>query len=97
MEEVKELLQSIIQNVQLRECLLLILSNKHDMPTARKTDQLKELLGLGGNLSGLRDRTWKMYGVSGLMGDGLEEAFEWLASECKKIAKEREKKQKEGK
>ncbi|KAG2386059.1 hypothetical protein C9374_003208 [Naegleria lovaniensis] len=97
LEEVKEILQGIIQNVQLRESLLLVLANKQDLNPPRKLDQLKEFLGLSGNLSGLRDRTWKMLGCSALTGDGVEEAFEWLAGECKRIAKEREKKAKEEK
>ena len=97
LEEVKEILHSIIQNVQLRESLLLVLANKQDKNPPRKLEELKDFLGLGTNLSGLRDRTWKMLACSATTGEGLEEAFEWLAGECKRIAKEREKKAKESK
>ncbi|EFC37141.1 ARF/SAR family small GTPase [Naegleria gruberi] len=97
LEEVKEILHSIIQNVQLRECLLLILGNKQDLNSTRNLDKLKDTLGLGGNLSGLRDRTWKILTCTAKTGDGLEDAFKWLSTETMKAYKKRESKKKEEK
>ncbi|KAL9648247.1 hypothetical protein ABK040_009251 [Willaertia magna] len=96
LEEVKEILHGVIQNVQLRECTLLILANKQDATAAKKADELKEFFNLS-SLAGLRDRTWRLQGCSSLTGDGLEQAFLWLSDELKKQEKEKEKKRKEQK
>jgi len=91
MEDTKEVLHSVLQDLELREVPLLICANKQDLPNAKGANVITDILGLNSSsTAGLNKRSWKMIATCGKTGDGLKFGFDWLANEIK----EREKKKK---
>lgn len=63
----------------LRECSLLILANKQDLPRAMSPAELTDKLGL----HDLRLREWFIQGACATTGEGLYEGLDWLAKSIK--------------
>jgi signal recognition particle receptor subunit beta len=59
----------------LKDAILLVLANKQDMDNALTPQEIEERLELN-KLS----KKYKVQGTSGLNGDGIEDALEWLVS-----------------
>lgn len=57
---------------------ILILANKSDLPVALPPEEISTLL----NLTEIRSHDWHLQSCSAILGDGLEEAIDWL---CEKI------------
>ena len=75
LEEAREELFSVLSDDRLRDCALLALANKQDLPGAATVAQVTEAL----QLRKLRQRNWFVQGTCAVNGDGLTEGFTWLA------------------
>jgi len=69
-------LDILLNDVALKDAVLLVFANKQDLPDAMSTAQITEKLGL----TSLRGRKWNIQSSSATSGDGLYEGFDWLAS-----------------
>ncbi|KAK4534030.1 hypothetical protein CDCA_CDCA01G0055 [Cyanidium caldarium] len=78
MEVARQELHSILQEPELENAVVLVLANKQDREGARSVADVSDHL----RLSGLQ-RTWTVMGTSALKGEGLREAFAWLAQQLK--------------
>eukprot|EP00301_Raphidiophrys_heterophryoidea_P005765 c12388_g2_i1.p1 GENE.c12388_g2_i1~~c12388_g2_i1.p1 ORF type:complete len:185 (+),score=65.21 c12388_g2_i1:531-1085(+) len=74
-EEAASELHMMLQNDLLRNCVVLVLANKQDMPNAMAVPQLQRKL----NMQGIKQR-WVIQPCSAVMGDGLYEGFDWVAT-----------------
>ena len=72
--EVKEELQMLVREEELRDAVLLVLANKQDLPGAMKPGELVNELGLH-DVSHMK---WEVRGVSAHKGEGLFESLDWL-------------------
>jgi len=77
---VKDELQLILAEDELRDTVLLVLANKQDLPNAMSVNELSERLGL----NKLKHREWHVQGTCATNGNGLYEGLDWL---CKKLRK----------
>ncbi|XP_057822566.1 ADP-ribosylation factor isoform X1 [Cryptomeria japonica] len=80
LKKAKQELDSLINDPELSSVKLLVMANKHDLPTAMNSVDMTERLGLG-NLSATRK--WHVQSCSGKTGEGLHDALDWLASAIK--------------
>lgn len=74
LEAAKEL-HAALNTPELHGVPLLVASNKQDRAGALSAAEIEAAL----HLHSVRDREWRCVGTSALRGDGLLEAFEWLA------------------
>ena len=75
----KEELQGILEEDELRNCIIMIFANKQDLPEAATEVEITEGLGL----NGVKDRQWAIFKTSALKGEGLWEGMEWLSQQLK--------------
>ena len=75
----KEELQRMLAEDELREAVLLVFSNKQDLPNAMSVNEVTEKLGL----NQLRNRKWYIQGTCATTGDGLYEGLDWLSNTLK--------------
>ena len=78
----KEELNSMINEEELKEAVILVFANKQDLPNAMKPTELSSALGL----NSLGNRTWYIQGTCATTGDGLYEGLDWLLSALQKKA-----------
>ena len=57
----------------------MLLANKQDLPNALSIEEISKILQL--NL--IRNRDYKIFGVSAMTSDGLTEAFDWMSLKLK--------------
>mmetsp|Transcript_113577 Transcript_113577/g.220225 ORF Transcript_113577/g.220225 Transcript_113577/m.220225 type:complete len:209 (-) Transcript_113577:193-819(-) len=74
-DDAREELAKVLQEEELRDCVLLVFANKQDCPNAFTAEQLTDKLGL----HGLRERQWFVQASSCTTGEGLHEGLDWLA------------------
>uniref|UniRef100_A0A6U6QC54 ADP-ribosylation factor n=1 Tax=Zooxanthella nutricula TaxID=1333877 RepID=A0A6U6QC54_9DINO len=74
-EEAHEELLKMLHREEMRECVLLVLANKQDLPHAMSNAELTAKLGL----HGLGRRKWLVQETCATAGDGLYEGLDWLA------------------
>ncbi|KAL5476140.1 hypothetical protein EMCRGX_G026050 [Ephydatia muelleri] len=70
----QEQLQTMLNEDELRDVVLLVLANKQDLPNAMSVQEITEKLGL----HALRNRLWYIQSTCATSGDGLYEGLEWL-------------------
>lgn len=86
LSESRDLLtESILQHIRLKDKPVLVLANKQDLPNARSPVTLQELINV--HISKRKKCNYMIFGCCAKTGEGLEEAFKWLATEIKKQAK----------
>ena len=78
--EAHDELQKLLGEEQLENSVLLVLSNKQDLPDSMDSNKMAEELGL----TSLRNRRWFVQPTVATTGDGLIEGFEWLSTALKK-------------
>lgn len=78
--EVEKELQSMLQEDELRDAILLIFANKQDLPNAMTAAELTEKLGL----HSLRNRQWYIQSTCATQGQGLYEGLDWLSTQLSK-------------
>lgn len=70
----KDELEWFLNEGAYKDCVLLVLANKQDLPNAMSTQEITENLGL----NTLKDRPWHIQATCATSGDGLYEGLEWL-------------------
>ncbi|XP_063955885.1 ADP-ribosylation factor 1-like 2 [Lytechinus pictus] len=80
MGEAKEELHRMLNEDELRDAVLLVFSNKQDLPNALDANEMRANMGL----NTLRNRSWYLQATCATSGDGLYEGLDWLSSELKK-------------
>jgi len=83
-DEAKQELHRILQDREMKECLLLVFANKQDLPGAMSPQEVTEKLGL----PRMRDRSWYCHPSNALVGDGLFEGLAWLSQNIKSSSKQ---------
>ena len=73
--DAKEELQHMLQEVELENAALLVLANKQDLPNAMSAAEIMEKL----ELKQLRNREWFIQSTVAPTGDGLYEGLDWLS------------------
>jgi len=75
----KEELHRMLAEDELRDAVLLVFSNKQDLPNAMSVNEVTEKLGL----NQLRNRKWYIQATCATTGDGLYEGLDWLSNTLK--------------
>ena len=73
-EEVKQNLQELLQEEQLKNVPLLVFANKQDLEMALEAPEVMEIL----ELNNISDRGWNIQACSAVSQQGLNEGMEWL-------------------
>jgi len=69
-----EELNKMINDEELKDCIILIMANKQDLNGAMSPNEVTEKLGLGQ----LKGRQWLVQGTSATTGQGINEGMDWL-------------------
>jgi len=75
-EEVREELDKMLIEEDLKNCSLLVFANKQDLNNSASPNEITKKLGME-NLK----RKWIVQGASATTGQGLKEGLDWLAEE----------------
>lgn len=85
---VKEELEKMLGEDELKGAALLVFANKQDLPYALSKGEIVERLGLlaltGSNSGQQKARTWHIQSTCATTGEGLYEGFDWLLQTLKK-------------
>jgi hypothetical protein len=73
-------LHKVLREEELEKIPLLVLANKQDLPSAFPRDELATRL----SLHAIKGREWYIQETTGTTGEGLKEAFGWLAEAYKR-------------
>ena len=71
-----EELNKMINDEELKDCIVLIMANKQDINGAMSPNEVTEKLGLGQ----IKGRQWLVQGTSAATGQGIKEGLDWIAS-----------------
>lgn len=74
LDDVKANLHRYAKNEKLKECILLILANKKDLPNARSVDQIKQAI----DYESLPQKEKNILASCAITGEGLSEGFNWI-------------------
>ena len=74
-DSVKETLQYMLNEDELRNSALLVLANKQDLPDVMSVNEVAEKL----ELKNIRNRAWFLQSSCAVSGDGLFEGLDWLS------------------
>merc|ERR1739841_219717 len=78
--EAKDELNRMLSEDELRDGVLLVLSNKSDLPQAMSAAETADKLGL----HSLRNRKWYIQATCATNGEGLYEGLDWLSNTISK-------------
>nr|AAA64266.1 ADP-ribosylation factor [Candida albicans] len=78
--EAREELQSMLNEDELKDAVLLVLANKQDLPNAMNAAEITEKMGL----HSIMNRPWFIQATCATTGDGLYEGLEWLSNQVGK-------------
>merc|ERR1711998_677846 len=78
--EAKDELNRMLSEDELRDAVLLVLSNKSDLPQAMSAAETADKLGL----HSLRNRQWFIQATCATNGEGLYEGLDWLSNTISK-------------
>ncbi|GAA5935855.1 hypothetical protein JCM10213_002138 [Rhodosporidiobolus nylandii] len=78
-DEARTELHKILNDREMKECLLLVFANKQDLPDAMTPTEVTEKLGL----MRMKDRSWYCHPSNAIDGDGLFEGLNWLSQNIK--------------
>lgn len=85
---VKEELEKMLAEDELRSAALLVLANKQDLPYALSKNEIVERLGLLSLMTtatnSCKSRSWHIQGTCATSGEGLYEGFDWLLQTLKR-------------
>merc|ERR1712109_155525 len=76
----KEELHRMLAEDELRDAVVLVFTNKQDLPNAMSVNEVTEKLGL----NQLRNRQWYIQSTCATTGDGLYEGLDWLSNTLNK-------------
>jgi len=74
-EDAREELQKMLNEVELQDAVLLVFANKQDLPNAMSAAEITDKL----QLHSLRNRNWFIQSTCATTGDGLYEGLDWLS------------------
>merc|ERR1712190_653172 len=74
-EDAREELGMMLSEDEMRDTVLLVITNKQDLPNAMSTSEVADKLGL----CGLRRRQWFVQSACATTGQGLPEGLDWLS------------------
>ncbi|CAM8940703.1 unnamed protein product [Rhodiola kirilowii] len=74
--EARDELHRMLTECDLRDAVLLVLANKHDLPNAMNTTEITEKLGL----PSLHQCHWYIQRTCATSGEGLYEGLDWLSN-----------------
>jgi signal recognition particle receptor subunit beta len=77
MGEACDELHKMLSDDQLKDCILLVLANKQDLPYAMNASDMTEKL----KLHNLKQRNWFIQPCCAQSGEGLFEGLDWLAGQ----------------
>ena len=80
LQELKKELMRVISDKELANCLLIVVANKQDVPTAIRPKELIDRFELN-KLSG--EHTWSVIPTIAIDGTGLVEMLNWIANHSK--------------
>ena len=78
MDEARAEIRRVLSHEDLRDCVLLVLANKQDLPSALSVEEVCNRM----ELDSVSDRKWFIQGTVATTGEGLNEGLEWL---CKTL------------
>ncbi|KAI3656598.1 hypothetical protein MP638_003025 [Amoeboaphelidium occidentale] len=78
-DEARQELHRILNDREMKDCLLLVFANKQDLANAMSPAEVTEKLGL----QRMRDRNWYVHPSNALTGEGLFEGLTWLTQNIK--------------
>lgn len=78
-DEAREELYSLLDEDDLKNCVLLILANKQDLPNAMRAEEIRSKL----NVHSLKARQWYLQSTCAVTGQGLQDGMQWLAAQFK--------------
>ncbi|OLL23187.1 ADP-ribosylation factor 6 [Neolecta irregularis DAH-3] len=78
-EEARSELHRIINDREMRDCLLLVFANKQDLPDAMTPQELTDEL----QLAKLKDKLWNVCSSVATTGEGLQDGLSWLGHNVK--------------
>ncbi|POY75722.1 putative Small monomeric GTPase [Rhodotorula taiwanensis] len=78
-DEARQELHKILNDREMKDCLLLVFANKQDLPGAMTPTEVTEKLGL----LRMKDRSWYCHPSNAVDGDGLFEGLNWLSQSIK--------------
>ncbi|XP_065914926.1 uncharacterized protein [Dysidea avara] len=83
--ESRDELKRFLSEDELKDCIVLVMANKQDLPNAMSVEEVTEKM----ELNSLRDRTWFIQGTCATTKDGLYEGLEWIQAQItnKNLAK----------
>ncbi|KAK2169394.1 hypothetical protein LSH36_10g03092 [Paralvinella palmiformis] len=77
-DEARDFIHQLMGEDELKNCVLLVLANKQDLPDAWSEVKLSEAL----ELEKLRtERVWNIFPTVGTTGEGIDEAMVWLTKQ----------------
>ena len=79
--EAKDELNRMLSEDELRDAVLLVLSNKSDLPQAMSAAETADKLGL----HSMRNRQWFIQATCATNGEGLYEGLDWLSNTISKM------------
>jgi len=82
-EEAKTELHRIINDREMKDCILLVFANKQDINGAMKPHEITEKL----QLAKLKERLWYVQPSVAPAGEGLYEGFDWMSQRIKEMSK----------
>ena len=85
-EDSAEELKKLLAEEELKNCVVLVLANKQDLNGALPPNEITEKMAM----EQLKGVTWLVQGTSAINGQGIKEAFDWLASTLIKKKKNKE-------
>ncbi|KAL9655016.1 hypothetical protein ABK040_008800 [Willaertia magna] len=74
--EARDELHKMLSDDQLRDCIVLLLANKQDLPNAMSAAEMTDKLAL----HNLRQRNWFIQPCCAISGEGLFEGLDWLSN-----------------
>eukprot|EP01006_Ploeotia_vitrea_P032583 TRINITY_DN64775_c0_g1_i1.p1 TRINITY_DN64775_c0_g1~~TRINITY_DN64775_c0_g1_i1.p1 ORF type:complete len:554 (-),score=86.14 TRINITY_DN64775_c0_g1_i1:132-1601(-) len=78
-QDAREEMHQFLADDDLRDAPLLVLANKQDLPNVMSTAEVNEKMGV----DEISDRPARTFGTCATSGEGVHEAFEWLANVLK--------------
>jgi ADP-ribosylation factor protein 1 len=74
-EDARDELMKIVNEVEMREAAVLVFANKQDLPTSMTGAEVSQKLGL----QNMRQRKWFIQSACATSGVGLYEGLDWLS------------------
>ncbi|KAG9260204.1 ADP-ribosylation factor 4-like [Astyanax mexicanus] len=79
-EQASTELNTMLQEDELRDAVVLVLANKQDLPNSMSVQEITEKLGL----HRLKGKTWNIQPTCAINGTGIYEGLDWLSDKLSK-------------